>query len=92
MNVLLELPGSEPADWNDFLENNNVIPNSRVKDYPLAGTIFVVNDSFDIKFLDWVKNEADEYFYLFEVVDPSDEIYFSKGIYPANFQVVENDA
>lgn len=85
MRVFLELPGSDPEGWNSFLSDVNVIPVKPYDRYPLAGAIFVVNDAFDVKFLDWDKNEVDEYFFEFEVVDPSDEIYFTKGISPANF-------
>jgi hypothetical protein len=44
MQILLKLPGTRLADWNDFLENHDIIPNNRVKSYFLAGTIFVVNE------------------------------------------------
>jgi hypothetical protein len=44
MQILLELPSTRLADWNDFLENYDIIPNNRVKNYLLAGTIFVVNE------------------------------------------------
>lgn len=29
MNVLLELPGSEPEDWNDFLRLTGSLPQLR---------------------------------------------------------------
>lgn len=44
MQILLELPGTRLADWNDFLENYDIIPDSRVTGYPLARTIFVVSE------------------------------------------------
>lgn len=44
MQTLLKLPGTRLADWNDFSENCDIIPNSRVKGYALADTIFVVNE------------------------------------------------
>lgn len=44
MPTLLKLPGKRLAYWNDFLENYDIISNSRVKDHALAETIFVVNE------------------------------------------------